>query len=173
MKYNKKTVFILATIMMGTLMLSSCKTVISVRLYDMWGVGIKVLNEEKSNFSAYVSIINDTPGLEGKITNWGFKIYSADTMVFEINDKNYNTLGFQVALSIPSPSYYTGGSLTLKLGIPFYKSRTKFVDTDLFAGKKPDKFEFTCTVQDINGGTAQVESGKIAIKYYKYDPNKD
>ena len=170
MKINLKRI-IYTVVILSIFMLPSCKEALKVQLYDIWGVGIKVIGEEKSNFSAYVNIINETPQLEGGIIEWSFKIYSGDTVVLEIDNNNYRDLGYQVNIQIPAPNYYYGGNMTLRLGIPFFESNTVFVDTDIFAGKKPDKFDFRCIVRDIRGDDTEITSLDTPMQFLEHDPS--
>jgi len=172
MKLIVKRALLLNLILIVMIALPACKSSLSVQLYDIWGVAIKVMGEEKSNFSAYVNIVNDTPELEGKIVEWDFKVYSGDSLLLEINNNNYKSLGYDTEVMLPAPNYYSGGNLSLMLGIPFYKSRTEFVDLDIFLGKKPDKFDFTCTIRDIDGNTVSLSNANTPIEYLEYDPNQ-
>ncbi len=168
MKFNFKRIFY-TIVILSIFMLPSCKEALSLQLYDIWGVAIKVKGEERSNFSAYVNIFNDTPQLEGIIKDWSFKIFSGTDLLIEISNNNYKDLGFIASVTIPAPNYYNSGNITIYFGIPTYKPGTVFVDTDIYKGKRPDKFDFRCTIQDVRGDITELTAPDTPIEYLEYD----
>ena len=90
---TKRVSYILCSVFVLILLLtSSCKQVAKVEINELYASAIKIIGEEKSNFSAFASIYNETSGVEVEIENWSFKVYSSDTLLFEVNNTNYQDL---------------------------------------------------------------------------------
>ena len=170
MKLKFKTVFILFIIVTSMFIIQSCKPSARLEISELYASAIKVIGEEKSNFSAFVSIFNETSGIEVEVEGWSFKVYSENTMLFDVTNDNYNDFICNVAATTPTPGYYTNGLLVITLGIPAYKAYV--AEVDVFKGKKPDRLDFFCTVRDINGNISEL-SKTITITYAEVEPGAE
>ncbi len=158
-----KIITLYTSLMVLFLLSSSCKPVAKVVLNEVYANATKITGEDKTNFSAYVSIFNSTTGIEVDIKSWSFQVYSENVLLFEVTNVNYQSFEYNVAYSSPPPSYYTNNLLILTIGIPAYNSYV--VDQDIFNGTVPDRMDFACVIEDINGNTTDISnSGPIIFK---------
>jgi len=162
-----KNIILLLTMILLSIVSFSCKESAEPDIEKIWGRAVKVKGETKSNFSAFARILNRNPKVEASVEEWSFKLYSGDSLLFDVNSNNYQSLNFTVA--VQTPVNFLDGTLIVMMGLPYYDAYVDFVDEDIFQGKKPDKLVFDCTVVDMNGDSTNLTSTNT-LEYIEKEP---